>query len=184
MCVFISYFALELCDASLDQVFLPEDQPKKYRGPLPNDVDFMLELSLGLQYIHSQNIVHRDIKPGNVLISKPSEGEVVMKWSDFGLSKPTTKQGREYSVSGKRGTEIYWAPEIHALKESDRKFQHNQEDANDVGNTIMLTIMSDIFACALVFFKFITRGVHPFGNTNEEIVRNVCQSYPQNLQGM
>ncbi len=142
----------------------------------------MLQLSLGLDYIHRQNIVHRDIKPGNVLISSPLGGEVVMKWSDFGLSKATTAYGREYSVSGKRGTESYWAPEIHALKESDRLLNHHQAD-NDVEKPILLTIMSDVFACALVFFKFITRGVHPFGNTNEEIIKNICQANPTNLKG-
>ena len=74
----------------------------------------MLQLSLGLSYIHSQNIVHRDIKPENVLIST-STGHVKMKLADFGLSKATTSRG-VFEMSGGRGTENYWAPEIFALQ--------------------------------------------------------------------
>ncbi len=173
------YFALELCTASLNQVFLPENDPKKYRGPLPNEVDFMLQLSLGLEYIHSKNIVHRDIKPENALISS-SNGKASMKWADFGLCKSTKKHG-EFSVSEFKGTRHYWAPEIFTL---EKEIKHKlTNDANDdaVQQTEM-TIKGDIFACACVFFKFITMGFHPFGTNDYEIINNLQSSNPVNLE--
>lgn len=161
--IFLRYFALELCEASLDQVFLPESDVKKYYGDLPSETDFILQLSAGLEYIHRQNIVHRDIKPGNVLISKSlTTGEVEMKWADFGLSK-TTKMNGEFSLSGDRGTLCYWAPEFFT------------PIAGDDGRIIM-TVKSDIFAFGCVVFQFLTKGIHPFGSNKEEIVENLRQS--------
>jgi serine/threonine protein kinase len=63
------YFALELCDASLDRLFLNENDPKKYRGPMPTETDVLLQLAKGLMYIHQMKYVHRDIKPSNALIA-------------------------------------------------------------------------------------------------------------------
>ncbi len=45
----------------------------------------------GLKCIHSQNLIHRDIKPGNVLTSKSPVGNPLAKEGDFGLSKKTTE---------------------------------------------------------------------------------------------
>lgn len=170
------YFALELCDASLDRVYLPENDPKKYKGSLPEEADFMMQLSLGLDYIHRQKIVHRDIKPENVLIST-SSGQVIMKWADFGLSKATTSRG-EFTMSGGRGTKRFWAPEIFVIIED-----HSNEPCDAaVHITINMTVMSDVYACGCVFFQFLTKGIHPFGTNDEEIIRNIRQSNLSNLK--
>lgn len=93
----IRYFVLELCSASLDQCFLTDRDPKKYKGPLPSDVEVVLQLAKGLEYIHSKKMVHRNIKPENVMIS--ATNPVLIKWSDFGLCKPVSHKGT-FSMNG------------------------------------------------------------------------------------
>jgi serine/threonine protein kinase len=68
----------------------------------------------GLIYIHNLDLIHRDIKPQNLLLNKKSELE--LKISDFGLSKPASKIA-DYEV----GTYPYIAPEIKEGKIIDHR---------------------------------------------------------------
>ena len=124
----------------------------KYNGEIPSDAEVLFQLSDGLHYIHSKNIIHRDIKPENILISKTTP--VKMKWADFGLSKWTDSHG-SHSESNIRGTRNWMAPEVLRL------FIKDQPKAR--GN-----YLSDIFSAGCVFFYFLTRGSHPFGESNTE----------------
>ncbi|KZR97050.1 Uncharacterized protein APZ42_008288, partial [Daphnia magna] len=89
------YYALELCVASLDQLFLKSDNPKKYDGRMPRQIVVFSQLASGLEHIHSKKLIHRDINPKNILIMK-SPGkieEIILKWSDFGLAKSVNEKG-------------------------------------------------------------------------------------------
>uniref|UniRef100_A0A915B0T1 Protein kinase domain-containing protein n=1 Tax=Parascaris univalens TaxID=6257 RepID=A0A915B0T1_PARUN len=104
------YIALELCDGSLyDYV---EREEVRDKCPL-SAMDILLQATSGVAYLHSINIVHRDIKPQNVLLSVPNRhGEVHALISDFGLCK-RIQSGRS-SVSrrsGLAGTDGWIAPE-------------------------------------------------------------------------
>jgi len=140
-------------------------------------LEFILQLSLGLEYIHSQNLVHRDIKSGNILLAKPaSDGEPLLaKLADFGFAKETSTDGK-YVLSGRsRGTEEYWAPEICRI------WEHFSPESYP--KKIVMTMMSDIFASGCVFFEFCTEGIHPFGDETGQIIANLSQSNPYNLKG-
>ena len=52
---------------------------------------FMYQLIEGCQYIHSQHIVHRDIKLGNMLLS----GQMQVKIADFGLATRVAYEGEK-----------------------------------------------------------------------------------------
>ncbi len=56
---------------------------EKYRILVSNQIEFILQLFLGFENIHGQNLVHRDIKSGNVPLSKSASGlEPITKWVD------------------------------------------------------------------------------------------------------
>ncbi|XP_045035389.1 serine/threonine-protein kinase/endoribonuclease ire-1-like [Daphnia magna] len=97
-------YALELCDASLDKLFLKSDNPKRYKGPMPRNIEVFHQLAVGLAYIHSKKLIHRDIKPRNILIKESPDKyqEIIIKWSDFGLAKSVNENGL-HSWSGVRG---------------------------------------------------------------------------------
>jgi serine/threonine-protein kinase/endoribonuclease IRE1 len=162
-----------LCDASLEKLFLKENDPKKYRCPMPTETEVLLQLAKGLEYIHQMGLVHRDIKPQNVLISLDSATqEVVMKWADFGYSKQVNERGT-FSMSGVTGTYDYFAPEILKLLDEDSS---NENEAQRRG-----TVQSDVFAEGLVFGYFLLGGVHPFGTTSHQIQTNLRTNEPANL---
>jgi serine/threonine protein kinase len=164
----VRYFALELCKASLDQLFPANDATPKYNGPpLPNHFTVLLQLAYGLEYIHSKNLVHRDVKPENVLIHVDSNQKVTMKWADFGLSKTVNERGT-CSISEVKGTKNWMAPEL--LKD-------------DRGGEQRGTIKSDIFAEGLVLGYFLAKGIHPFGSfSSSKIPSNIKKYKPVNME--
>jgi len=134
----------------MDQLYFSEDNPKKYRGPLPRVIKVIYQLATGLSYIHSMRFVHRDIKPANVLISCSTNLSVAMKWADFGLCKEVS-ENETFEMSATRGTLTWMAPEILACFKEGAK-------TNKTGST-----KSDVFSAGCLFFKIVTK-VHPFGN--------------------
>jgi serine/threonine-protein kinase/endoribonuclease IRE1 len=140
---------------------------------MPPETEVLLQLAKGLEYIHQMGLVHRDIKPQNVLIRLDSATQqVAMKWADFGLSKKVNERGT-FTMSGVRGTYDYFAPEI--LKLLDEVSSNENEDKKRG------TVKSDVFAEGLVFGYFISGGIHPFGSSSYEIGKNVRTNKPANL---
>ncbi|XP_057367110.1 uncharacterized protein LOC130688145 [Daphnia carinata] len=172
------YFYLERCAASLDQVFLHPDDPKKYKGPkLPYHYRIFSQLASGLEHIHSKNVTHRDIKPENVLIFVDSTDqcdEPIIKWADFGLSKPVNERGT-YTLSGVRGTRNWYAPEL-------LKCPHNAQAQAAEGHRG--TIKSDVFALGLVFGYLLLNGQHPYGGSEDEIRKNLMKTKTIKFKGI
>ena len=106
------FFSLEFCDGgTLAQ------QWKKQR-PSPREAAGLIEtLARAMHYAHLRGVVHRDLKPGNVLLAGP---ERVAKITDFGLAKRIDAEARDVSQSGAiMGTASYMAPEQAAGKVHD-----------------------------------------------------------------
>jgi serine/threonine protein kinase len=66
----------------------------------------------GLVYLHSQNVVHRDIKGANILTTKDG----VVKLADFGVAKQFSETTKQSSVVG---TPYWMAPEIINIEEQN-----------------------------------------------------------------
>lgn len=93
------YLVMELCDQELYQ------RIKKQRLTESEIRFYGKQLAEGLQYLHSQNIIHRDIKLGNLLL----QGDV-LKIADFGLAVRLADDEEERSTLC--GTPNYISPEI------------------------------------------------------------------------
>ncbi len=82
------------------------------RGPFgwEEALDLLRPIAEALDYAHSYNIVHRDIKPDNILLDASS----TVLLSDFGLAKLLVNNSWSYSLSGDSvlGTPAYIAPEL------------------------------------------------------------------------
>ncbi|CAO3646374.1 unnamed protein product [Cunninghamella blakesleeana] len=87
-------------------------------------VDYSYQLLSGLAYLHENNIVHRDIKPDNILIDYQGQ----LKLSDFGAAKILAKGQKtmghttmHMNVNSLAGTPMYMAPEVITGGKTGRK---------------------------------------------------------------
>ena len=103
------FFSLEFCDGGT-----LSEQLKKQR-PSPREAAALIEtLARAMHYAHLRGVVHRDLKPGNVLLAGAQR---VPKITDFGLAKRIDAETRDVSKSGAIvGTASYMAPEQAAGK--------------------------------------------------------------------
>ncbi|MBK8256278.1 MAG: serine/threonine protein kinase [Polyangiaceae bacterium] len=130
------------------------------RGPcsLREAESISLGICKGLGAAHRSNIVHRDIKPGNVFLAR-EHGELVPKIIDFGIARLTASSN--HTRTGLvMGSPPYMAPE-------------QWKGAKHV------TVQSDVFALGVVIYEMMT-GTNPFaGDTLPEIsVKITTQSLP------
>ncbi|XP_042903215.2 serine/threonine-protein kinase/endoribonuclease IRE1 [Parasteatoda tepidariorum] len=136
------YIALELCHATLYDYIEDEN----FKSIKLDSISLLQQATSGIAHLHSLDIVHRDIKPHNVLISMPNaNGEMKALISDFGMCKKLAN-GHSFSKrSGITGTEGWIAPEM-LLGEK------------------RATSAVDTFSLGLVFYYVLTSGKHPFGH--------------------
>jgi Tol biopolymer transport system component len=134
-------------------------QGRVARGPVEigEAVDIVLQLASGLAKAHEQGIVHRDVKPGNIFITKDGHVKIL----DFGLAKLATET--RLTKSGMTlGTIAYMSPE--------------QASGGDVD------ARSDLFSLGAVFYELLT-GALPFkGDHEAAIIYGIMHNDPEPLQ--
>ncbi len=88
------------------------------RGPLPlgEAVDIAIQTARGLVAAHSRAVIHRDIKPGNIILTQQNIAKIV----DFGLARVNTSAGSTQTL-GTAGTIGYMSPEQTLGKPVDQR---------------------------------------------------------------
>ena len=121
--------------------------------PLFDACEVMLQLTLGVDYIHRHGIVHRDLKPDNLFYM--SDG--TLKISDFGIA---TSIGAAAEGDSIQGTIYYCSPE-----------------------TIMgapAAISNDIYSMGIIFYELLTGQVPFDGESVEEVaIKQVRRRFPE-----
>ena len=132
------YMVEELVDGlALDNLI-----KKQTSLPCPIAMLFMQDACFALKYAHSKDIVHRDIKPGNILISKRGE----IKLADFGIASDNEEKENNLTQTGVAlGTPAYMPPEQF-------------EDSANVDNR------ADIYALGIMLYEMLT-GTKPYPGT-------------------
>ncbi len=117
---------------------------------MPVDVALALthQICLGLEHAHAKGIVHRDIKPGNIMIARSGK----VKITDFGLAKLTQSTTQHTAANSILGTPLYMSPEQAYGESVDHR--------------------SDLFSLGTMFYELIT-GVQPF---HDESYMSVLQN--------
>ncbi|MCU0594945.1 MAG: serine/threonine protein kinase [Desulfobacterota bacterium] len=90
--------------------------PSRRYLPVETTVAIMAQVLDGLDYAHHQDIIHRDIKPGNILVESRSRRPVIL---DFGIAR--VSRGLENESSSIQGTPIYMPPEQIRNETPDRR---------------------------------------------------------------
>ncbi|MEO7000293.1 MAG: serine/threonine-protein kinase, partial [Ktedonobacterales bacterium] len=88
---------------------------------LPFATDIIGQVASALQYTHDRNVVHRDIKPGNVLVRIDPNGHWQMLLADFGVARGLEGTSQRTQVTG---TFAYMAPEQFSGKYSPASDQY------------------------------------------------------------
>ncbi|KAJ1469524.1 kinase-like domain-containing protein, partial [Baffinella frigidus] len=91
------------------------------RVPLRPDPHEAAGVCKGMTYLHSMSVIHRDLKPGNLLMSAvqtPSGPQLIVKVADFGLARV---QDTARTMTGGIGTSQYTAPEVLRSERYDNK---------------------------------------------------------------
>ena len=86
----------------------------------------------GMHKLHSLKIVHRDIKPNNILLQVLSTGEHVYKLSDFGAARQVDDEMEFTSICG---TEEYLFPDVYERALIDRNVQKTFRAGIDLWST-------------------------------------------------
>src|SRR6185312_15460197 len=120
-------------------------------------VELIAKLARAVHYAHEHGILHRDIKPGNILLDAKGEPHL----TDFGLARWVETESTVTRTMEVLGTPSYMAPE------------------QAVGNNAGVTSATDIYGLGAVLYQLLT-GHPPFvGGTTFETVRLVLDTEPR-----
>ncbi|HMO35001.1 MAG TPA: serine/threonine-protein kinase, partial [Gemmatales bacterium] len=141
-----------------------EHHLKQAKKPTEDEIiSWIIQLAQAVQHAHERGIIHRDIKPGNILlepVTDPAGGvTLIPKLTDFGIARPLhLLEGQEMTATGEvQGTPDYMAPEQAAGR------------SEDIG------IATDIHALGVILYRLLTDELPYKGLNRAETLHKVIQ---------
>jgi serine/threonine protein kinase len=122
------YLAMDLVDGGPLTGNVPEEGM-----PLEEAVERMIELARIVGYAHERGVVHRDLKPDNVLLTHDG----ALRLTDFGLARELADLDRLTKTGVSMGTPLYMAPE-------------------QIVNSKQANMPADVYALGAMFYLFLT----------------------------
>jgi eukaryotic-like serine/threonine-protein kinase len=110
----------------------------------------MTQLLDALGFAHAAGVVHRDVKPGNILVGER------LKITDFGIARVADSSLTQTGVA--MGTPAYMAPELYM--------------------GIAIDYRVDLFAAGVVLYELLTKTLPFDGNSLEELSYKICHTEP------
>ncbi|MGC2353956.1 MAG: serine/threonine-protein kinase, partial [Candidatus Udaeobacter sp.] len=146
------YFSMKLVEGGqLDEVVRREPMPIRQAA------ESVAKVARTVHYAHEHGILHRDIKPGNILLDKNGEPHL----TDFGLARLVETESTVTGTLEVLGTPSYMAPEQAA------------------GETTKVSKATDVYGLGAVLYQLLT-GHPPFaGGTTYETIKLVLETEPR-----
>jgi serine/threonine-protein kinase len=146
------YFSMKFVEGGqLDEV------ARREPIPIRRAVELIAKVARTVHYAHEHGILHRDIKPGNILLDKKGEPHL----TDFGLARLVETESTVTRTLEVLGTPSYMAPE------------------QAVGNNATISSVTDVYGLGAVLYQLLT-GQPPFaGGTTYETIKLLLDSEPR-----
>ena len=147
------YYAMELVEGETLEARVRRDRPLKPKLVL----EIAIQVSRALLAASAHGLIHRDLKPGNIMLAQGDAAEVEVKVIDFGLAKAIADAGSDMDITHGQfvGTPNFASPE---------QFESGPVDAR-----------SDIYSLGATLWFALT-GKTPFSGRNIEEIRRAHQS--------
>jgi eukaryotic-like serine/threonine-protein kinase len=151
----LPYLVMELLDGEA------LDASLRRRGVLPpaEAAQVVSQIARALDHAHAEGVAHRDLKPGNVFLTRDEEGNLLVKLLDFGIARPIHARRLLGTFSTAKGfvfgTPGYMGPE---QTRASPKLDHR----------------CDLWALATIGYQMLSGHLPVDGGDTDEIMKNIC----------